>query len=173
MHFSVIHLILLFCSLLAIMLLVLLIKSNQKFFEVCNHLSDEEMIELFDKRKEELNELQNMINQDKEIKGLYIDSIDTCSLVEIGMNKNRIKKYKKLMKSIGLLGLIWENEGYYFRLTTEGMLDAGSIKGYAFLSTRPKNIYNKIDPEKFSELNITMIYKEISDNWYIYFSISE
>ena len=65
-----------------------------------------------------------------------------------------------------------------FTLTTRGILDAGSLKGYLFtLEKLEKNVVinhltfdNDLQTtQKMKELKTNTIFKQISKNWYIYF----
>ncbi|MCP4135117.1 MAG: hypothetical protein GY754_29375 [bacterium] len=132
------------------------------------HHNDNKMIEIFNQKKDLLHELFVLFENDKGIISLFKDWSNPPDLSLAGIKKDREIKYREIMEKIGLIGLEREQNAYYFIVTTEGMLDSGSYKGFAYLPVNPANTYNSLDVRKNIDATQKILYKKLSGKWYIY-----
>lgn len=56
----------------------------------------------------------------------------------------------------------------FFLVRTKGLPSGGSMFGYAFCTTEPVALVDKIDPDKQQSRGI--VFRKIEDGWFVFFS---
>lgn len=152
--------------------LLLLIFSCQEGPKYESHLTDDEMIEIFEKEREEFVLFVKLLGEDRELKYISTTWIEPLNLEDMGFSKDKIKVYRKTLRKIGLSGIYRAENGYEFVLTSEGMLDSGSSKGYYFSEQVIDNKVSTLDNYKFTDPKVNTVFRQITDNWYLYYYTS-
>lgn len=126
-----------------------------------DHLDDAVLIKNLEVNINSYNKLITMFHEDKNMS--IID--DTWMNPENGISNQRWEEYKKLLTKLDLDGGVRScgGECIEFISTSQGLLDAGSTKGYRY---RPQN------PMSFKSEDTVIDYKKINENWYIFYEVS-
>jgi len=130
------------------------------------HFEDKEMIAAFMQHEDLLKKLILMIQKDEGIRKVHINYTVPGNLQDIGVGIKRHQKYVELLNSAKLESVFRYDNAYYFVLTSIGMLDSGSTKGFGYLKNRPARIYENLDEMLTFQDNDKYKYRHISDNWY-------
>lgn len=117
---------------------------------------------------------------------------------ELGISNERWEEYKKIFRKIKLdngirnyqsdQGVVYDTKaeknisvssGYQFKqvflyASRQGLVTGGSSKGYAYLKEKPEIVVDSLNDFQFekSEERRLVAYKQITENWYLYYEVS-
>ncbi len=143
------------------------------------HPTDAELEGLFNANRKEFEALIEMAQADPKVVRIDNDFIwldDNASWPrpdsELGMSQARWDKYRDLFYRLKLSrGLLqYPKNGQIFLIaSSEGLLTGGSSKGYLFSTDTPHTLRQSLDGDIRENFGKEPMYREISENWYLYF----
>lgn len=147
------------------LLLLFSCSDSPKYFE---HLSDDDMIKIFNMKKDSLITLINMLEEDKVIEYIFVNWSKPRNLEEKGISKSRIKAYRSIFKKVGLKGIYRRDYGDELVLSAEGMLENSTFKGFFYSQEELQNVVESLDDyEVKKDKKYSKAFRKIGNGWYL------
>lgn len=144
------------------------------------HPSDKDLLENFNKYRNELNQLAQMFLADRGLTRVAYDFTRPNNPETIGVTKDRIKQYRSLFSKLDLSAGIdagvdspEKKKIIWFLSSTKGLSVSGSTKGYAYSVKSPELIVENLDTYWSKDGRSFTAYKHIEGNWYVYFDFED
>lgn len=153
------------------------------FADDAPHIRDEVLLNNFQQHKADFDLLARMAKQDSNMVRIADDFTWTTDSVayprpesELGITNERWEEYKKIFKKIKLDNgiLNYQPDKTFLMASSRGLLTGGSSKGYAYLTEKPEIVVDSLNDFQFekSEKRRLAAYKQITENWYLYYEVS-
>ena len=132
------------------------------------HLPDEVLIQNFRDHRSEFEQIRSMLERDENIFSIDDDWTDPTDLPA-----EKVQEYRHLFAILGT------PRGFYnrrnpFRIeliaSARGWVTSGSMKGYVYLTERPKDTVSDLDRyHNGSGAKVDSALRHIEGNWYLFF----
>ncbi|MDQ4122113.1 MAG: hypothetical protein M3209_11795 [Acidobacteriota bacterium] len=151
------------------------------------HTADAELEKNFYKHEAEFNLLAQMAIQDADMIRIapnftwHKDNANgEVSKAEYGFSDERWNEYKQLFTKLGKNDgiLNYQPDRILVIASSRGLVTGGSSKGYAYSPKEPSPIVSSLDNFTFKDYDYDssktyhFAYKQLKDNWYLYYQVS-
>ena len=140
------------------------------------HPSDASLLATFENNRDDFERLLTMCEEDSGMIRIASDFTwkkDNVSWPrpqsELGITNERWDTYRELFAKTQLRAgiLNYQPNAVVFSASSQGLLTAGSSKGYEYRRTPPDKVVDSLDSYKFEKAE--KVYRHIEGNWYLYF----
>lgn len=137
------------------------------------HPSDELMIRQFRKEQERFETLVKMLNKEKNLVEISLDSVIYERRQGENIQPKRLKLYRIFIEDLGLESIRMDSQNEKIRLVAslKGLLLVSSEKSYVYSTFDQTPLVDSLDEfirsNRFEDQ--PPIYKRISPNWYLFY----
>jgi hypothetical protein len=137
----------------------------------CSARFDErELLSRFEKKSDRFAQLASLSLGDPALSRMTQDRVALDSGV---LSASRISEYRSLFKQLGISKGLLRRYGYtdhvFFIVDASGLTSGGTMYGYAYCPSAVTPLVEKIDPASLTRTG--MVFRRISDNWFLFFSV--
>ncbi len=135
--------------------------------------SDQQLISNFNRHRSAFDTLAQMSSTNKKLTRVDYGWTEPSDPKTIGVSPARIGRYRQLLDSVNVhRGFEASDEGAeidYLYWATGSAISSDTDKGYAYLTTPPKQMLSSLDPCRPDEKNGVKAYRHIQGPWYLYY----
>jgi hypothetical protein len=137
----------------------------------CSARFDEQkLLSRFEKKSDQFAQLASLSLGDPALSCMTQNRVDLDSGV---LSASRISEYRSLFKQLeiskGLLRRVGYRDHVFFIVDASGLTSGGTMYGYAYCPSAVTPLVEKIDPTSLTTTG--MVFRRISENWFLFFSV--
>jgi hypothetical protein len=139
------------------------------------HKSDAELIAHFQKNREKIEQLLQMVKAEQNLERVDNDWTLPKTPEDAGVSAGRIYQYRRIFKELEIPRGFYayhKPQIFVFISSSQGLAVGGSSKSYVWQKIPPENLVEDIDKYQNGELNYKgyPVYRRIEGNWYLCFN---
>lgn len=135
-----------------------------------------ELINRFNRQKDDFERLVVMLRADSGIQRIDEDWTAPSDPSRIGISKERLATYRQLFKKLGIprgIEVVHQPECITFIASSIGLSISGSAKGYAYLEEPPQLVVDNLDTYWSANGQSFTAFKHIKGDWYLFFDYED